>query len=261
MKQLFFLLSVLIVFGSCKKEVIEPECPIDHDSIPVVHVQYLIGNSAGFEITVLDSALPGSYNSLGITQFDLDGDGYNDIEFKTGSTGSPAQGTRDIHRLKSIGTSTFFHVHSFSDSSFYHIDIDTLFQQNMIRYRYTTTCERMASEDSIISVGTGYMFDRMYAGDSIGEFNNWMLADFNFANDGGIWNMFSPTGEVSNGFDIYQGFLSYTNCHKLPYNEVLYIGFKHVNNQGTAQFGWLKILITSTKVYLIETAIRYPKLG
>jgi|GEM_PF-2241812 len=243
-----FCLSIVIIglLSSCAEEP-------DNDDTPVA--QYFIGDTANFQVTELDSVLGGSYNSLAWSTFDIDNDGIDDIEFITGSVGSPAQGIRPAHEIRTLGAHCFLNVFEYSDSLFMNTTIDTVFEDNLIYVRLTRSCESLNGINSLISTTPNLGLTQMQLGDSIGAWNDWQQIQTLLV--GSNWGSYHPDSIV-NGYEYIGGSLFHTDCHKLPMDEWVYLGFRLVDLQGTVRFGWLKLIVQSTgaNVHLMEIGIQ-----
>jgi hypothetical protein len=247
LKIIYAILFIFIIASSCR----------DKNS-PVERKEYIItGNYAGLKVKKYDSILKGGYGNLQELVIDVDDDGYNDFQFSSNVWGSMGMGHHPETKIYSLSPKTLFNVITVNDTHFVHIttSIDTT-SPDRVRYHkyYWISCWKDNNNDSIIWTGKNNYLRIFYDEYSIFRSGQWSDSTFELAME--EVSSSAPVWKDSNDTTYYVWHSYSYNCHYLPDNTVVYIGFKKIN-AGETRLGWIKLKVTDKlAITLIETAIQ-----
>lgn len=242
------LLSILALAVIC----IMPSCKKDPSQSKVV-----FGDSKGMSVTPYDSTFyPEQYGhfSWGNT-VDLDGDGQDDIQFRSEDIGSAGLGHDVVTTLKCLNENIEFLGDIINQEKYLHID-STFHTEDSIWWvigvYYTYTCERIAETDSVVSMTEKLSLYANNANDSFDSNDTFMSTDVILKNRSYSY----PAGTENGNHVLYHYEMNYKNdCDYFPMDEVKYIGFKLTENN-QSRLGWMKIILHHDHVELLETVIQ-----
>ena len=247
MKQLsLFAMALLLVasIASCKKDT--------------TNGKVVFGNSKGMSVTSYDSTfLPEQYGhfSWGNT-VDLDGDGQNDVQFRSEDIGSAGLGHDIVTTLNCLNENVAFLGDVINQEKYLHID-STLHTEDSIWWVIgvykTYTCERMAETDSIVDSTEKLSLYANNINDSFGNNDTFMSTDVILKNRS--YSYSGGSHEDGDHVTIFNQISYENNCDVFPLEEVKYIGFKMTGDSKT-RLGWMKVILHQDHVELLETAIQ-----
>lgn len=246
MKKLsLFAMTLLVIasIASCKKDT--------------TNGKVVFGDSKGMSVTSYDSTfLPEQYGhfSWGNT-VDLDGDGQNDVQFRSEDIGSAGLGHDIVTTLNCLNENVAFLGDVINQEKYLHID-STLHTEDSIWWVIgvykTYTCEQIAETDSVVSSTEKLTNVDHSFGDSYG-------LDDSFTNTNVVLKNRSyeyPSGDETIGnVTYYYMIINKNDCDFFPMDEEKYIGFKITENN-KSRLGWMKVILHHDHVELLETAIQ-----
>ena len=246
MKKLsLFAMALLLVVGisSCKKDTIKGKV--------------VFGNTHEMSVTSYDSTFyPEQYGhfSWGNT-IDLNGDGQNDIQFRSEDIGSAGTGHDIVTELKCLNENVALLGDIINQKTYYHID-STLHTEDSVGWAIvvskTYTCEQITETDPVISTTEKLTNIDHNFGDSYGLDDSFMKTDVILKNR--TYNY--PGGDETIGNVTYHYMIHEKNdCDYFPMDEEKYIGFKIIENN-KSRLGWMKVILHYDYVELLETAIQ-----
>ena len=246
MKQLsLFAMALLLAasIASCKKDT--------------TNGKVVFGNTHGMSITSYDSTFhPEQYGhfSWGNT-VDLNGDGENDVQFRSEDIGSAGLGHDVVTTLNCLNENIALLGDIINQENYLHIDSTSHTEDSIwwvIGVYYTYTCERIAETDSVVSMTEKLSLYANNANDSFDSNDTFMSTDVILKNRSYSY----PAGTENGDHVLYHYEMNYKNdCDYFPMDEVKYIGFKLTENN-QSRLGWMKIILHNDYVELLETAIQ-----
>ena len=247
MKTILFIvlaLAAICIIPSCKKNPAQ--------------TKVVFGDTHGMSVTSYDSTLSieqYAHYSWGNT-VDLDGDGQNDVQFRSEDIGSAGLGHDIVTTLKSLNENVAFLGDVINQEKYLHID-STLHTEDSIWWVIgvykTYTCERRAETDSIVDSTEKLSLYANNINDSFGINDTFMSTDVILKNR----SYFYPAGSHEEGdhITVFNQISYENNCDGFPLEEVKYIGFKMTGDSKT-RLGWMKVILHEDEVELLETAIQ-----
>ena len=246
MKKLsLFAMALLLVasIASCKKDT--------------TNGKVVFGNSKGMSVTSYDSTFhPEQYGHFSWgNSVDLNGDGQNDVQFRSENIGSAGLGHDIVTTLNCLNENIAFLGDVINQEKYLHID-STLHTEDSIWWvigvYQTYTCERMAETDSIVDSTEKLSLYANNINDSFGFDGTFMSTDVVLKDRAYTYPCEPEEGD--HFITHYQ--ISYeNNCNMFPMDEVKYIGFK-MTGDSNSRLGWMKVILHNDHVELLETAIQ-----
>ena len=237
------VLLLLVGFASCKKDPTQNKV--------------VFGDSEGMSVTSYDSTFyieQYGHFSWG-NSIDLNGDGQNDIQFRSENLGSPAVGRDIVTTLKCLNENVAFLGDIINQEQYLHID-STFHTEDSIHWTIgvyeTYTCEQFAETDSVASTTEKLSLYANNPGDSFDENNSFKSIEVVLKNR----SYTIPYGNETIGDITYFHTKEIKNdCDAFPMDEMKYIGFKITENE-KSRLGWMKVILHHDHVELLETAIQ-----
>ncbi len=246
MKQLsLFAMALLLVasIASCKKDT--------------TNGKVVFGDSKGMTVTPYDSTFhPEQYGhfSWGNT-VDLDGDGENDVQFRSEDIGSAGLGHDVVTTLNCLNENIALLGDIINQENYLHIDSTSHTEDSIwwvIGVYYTYTCERIAETDSVVSMTEKLSLYANNANDGFGNDDTFMSTNVVLKNRS---YTYPCEPEIGDHVTICYQISNENNCDVFPIDEAKYIGFK-INENDQSRLGWMKVILHHDYVELLETAIQ-----
>ena len=246
MKKTLFIaltLAAICILPSCKKDPAQ--------------TKVVFGDSKGMTVTSYDSTFyPEQYGhfSWGNT-VDLNGDGQDDVQFRSEDIGSAGLGHDIVTSLKCLNENIALLGDIVNQENYLHID-STFHTEDSIWwvigvYR-TYTCERIAETDSVVSTTEKLSLYANNANDGFGNDDTFMSTNVVLKNRS---YTYPCEPEIGDHVTICYQISNENNCDVFPMDEAKYIGFK-INENNQSHLGWMKVILHHDYVELLETAIQ-----
>ena len=245
MKKTLFLvlLAAICIMPSCKKNPAQ--------------TKVVFGNGKGMSVTSYDSTFhPEQYGHFSWgNAIDLNGDGENDVQFRSEDIGSAGLGHDVVTTLNCLNENIALLGDIINQENYLHIDSTSHTEDSIwwvIGVYYTYTCERIAKTDSVVSSTEKLTNVDHSFGDSYGLDDSFMNTNVVIKNRSYVY----PSGNETIGNVTYYCMIHKKNdCDFFPMDEEKYIGFRITEND-KSRLGWMKVILHHDHVELLETAIQ-----
>ena len=222
-----------------------------------VNSKVIFGKGEGMSLTSYEGiplVQQYSHTSWGYT-IDINGDGKDDIQFRSEDIGSAGVGHDIVTELNCLSENIALLGDIINQEKYLHISSslyteDSIWWVNVVSKTYT--CEQIAETDSVVSTTEKLTNIDHNPSDSYGLDDTFMSTKVILKNRSYDYPCGSETIEnVTYHYMIHDN----NNCDFFPMEVEKYIGFKITENDKD-RLGWMKVILHHDYVELMETAIQ-----
>lgn len=249
--KILILSFAIILFSACDKEQETEEEEV------VVKSGITMGDEAGMRVVDYDTTLNGGYNDPVSLDFDLDGNGIDDIRLISREFGSLGAGTQMVAEIECLHPDAGLSGETALDTIFVHrVDTSCSGHRGAYKCTYYTyyLCHRVRAADFIDEVKADNFHLTYYDdGESIDAEDYFESSHSILYHENGILGL-SQEVETRGDTVFYTHEMLKEYCQEeMQQNKICYVG---VRIKDTGRLGWVKLeLVDGFKIRLLQTAI------
>jgi hypothetical protein len=248
MRKIYFIVLVLVLFVSCKK-----------DNQEIINTKEIgLGDYSGMIVSYYDTLIAGGYHDKRTFKMDLNNDSIDDILFISDNIGSLRFGAILTSEIACLHSNVALLGYEKNDTTFLNLVtsvVDTTANNELVvNKQYKYSCLKTSSEDSISEIKRNIFWlipkvkdENLFSSELFKTDSVELFADFVTYTEG---------ARVGADTIICSEYTYFESCENFPQDEIRYVGFKIKTNE-IEKLGWIKLLLfDDNKILILESAIQ-----